>query len=268
MSGQPDPPSLLVWASWSALPAEDLAREECLLEEAAAGRPALYAYGWTRPVLVLGYGQKASEGVDLGYCEGAGIPVLRRATGGSGVYNDGDLSLSLALPADHPWSASIHDRYSVFVESIRRALSDLGVNTVRWRPGDGTPRRRSPICFEDHLAESLLLDGRKILGCAQVRRRRAVLVHGTVLFHLDAATQARIYGVDEARIEQAMASLPRAEGLTPRTLAETAFAALAEDAGLRAPTPTDPPPLPVALRPRLSDRRWVVLPGAPSARTP
>ncbi len=262
MSGPPDPPSLLVWTSWSAPPAEDLAREECLLQEAAAGRPGLYAYGWRRPVLVLGYGQKVSEGVDLGYCEEAGIPVLRRATGGSGVYNDGDLSLSLALPAGHPWAGSIHVLYSAFVEAVRRAVSALGVQTLRWRPEDGTPRRRSPICFEDHLAESLLLDGRKILGCAQVRRRGAVLVHGTVLFHLDSAVQARIYGVEKARIERAMAPLPQAEGLTPRTLAETVVATLAENAGLRPSSPADPPPIPEALRPRLSDPRWVVLPGA------
>lgn len=265
MSGQPDPTSLLFWASWSDPPAEDLAREECLLEEAAAGRPALYAYGWTRPALVLGYGQKAMEGIDLAWCESAGIPVVRRCTGGSGVFNDGDLSLSLALPADHPWAGSIHDLYAAFVNTIRRALSALGVEAVPWRPEDGTPRHRSPICFEDHLAESLLLDGRKILGCAQIRRRRAVLVHGTVLFRLDAAVQARIYGVEEARIARAMAPLPELEQLTPPALAETVAAFLAEAMGLSGAVPTGPPPLPDALRPRLSDPRWVILSGRMSS---
>lgn len=260
MPGQSDPPSLLFWTSWSAPPAEDLAREEHLLEEASAGRPALYAYGWLRPVLVLGYGQKTSEGVDLGYCERAGIPVLRRATGGSGVYNDGDLSLSLALPAGHPLAGSIHALYSTFVEAIRRALSALGVQTVRWRPEDGTPRRRSPICFEDHLAESLLLDGRKILGCAQVRRRRAVLVHGTVLFHLDAAVQARIYGVEKARIERAMAPLPATEGLTPARLAETVAPLIASSHGLSRLSSSAPPPVREDLIPRLVDPKWVLLP--------
>ena len=44
------------WFHWAGDPAEDLAREELLLEASSAqGRPVGFAYRWSSPALVLGY---------------------------------------------------------------------------------------------------------------------------------------------------------------------------------------------------------------------
>jgi lipoate-protein ligase A len=177
------------------------------------------------------------------------------------VLHQADLSASLSLPADHPWAKTIRGLYDGFVLSVQEALSSFGVQTDRWLPPQGTARSRSPICFEDHLAESLLVEGRKVLGCAQVRRRESALVHGTILFTLDPPTQALVYGVSEERIRAAMAALPHRLGLTAQTLAGRLAQILARNLSLQL-APEDAPALATPDEDEIS-RPWVILPEPP-----
>jgi len=254
-------PVLHWWHSHNNRPLSDLMREELLLDEASQGSPHLFTYAWAGPVLVLGYGQSPAGVVDLDFCGRKGIPVLRRSTGGTAVYHHGALSLCLCLPASHPWAQGIQGLYDAFVESVRAALAATGIRTERPAIGRPAPTVRSPICFEDHRTETLLLGGRKVLGCAQARRSRAVLVHGTLLFRLDAELQARIFGVPQARIEAAMGALPcpspgGALSLAPK-LARQFAAALASPLK---PEPAPPPLPPGAEEARESDLHWVIIP--------
>jgi len=245
------------WLAQEGDPAQDLAREELLLQAASeTGRPAGFLCRWSRPALVLGYGQEAST-VDLAACRRLGVPVLRRATGGTGVLYDGDLAISLALPSNHPWAATIGGLYDAFVESIRSSLTARGVSTERGT-GRASAGERSPICFEDHLAETLALGGRKVLGCAQARRREAVLVHGALLLGVDSALQAQAYGVSRARIERILGRVPPESYPSPEALAR----ALAQDLTFRLGEAvaefSPPPPLTVDLSARISDPKWVI----------
>lgn len=242
------------WLAQGGFPAEDLAREELLL--AAADRPLGFLYRWERPALVLGYGQEPST-VDLGACRRLGVPVLRRTTGGTGVLYDGDVAVSIALPAGHPWAATIGGLYDAFVESLRASLAAVGVTTER---GSGRARAgdRSPICFEDHLAETLAVDGRKLLGCAQARRREAVLVHGALLLGIDSALQAQIYGVPQERIEKILGRVPPGSYTSPDALMRALATDLSARLGEGAPRFSPPPAIDGPLAARLSDPRWVL----------
>jgi lipoate-protein ligase A len=250
---------LFWWSSWEGPSDDDLAREEQLLRRSAQGELGLFTYGWPQAALVLGYGQDPALGIDLAYCQERGIPVLRRRSGGAAVLHQADLSVSLALPAEHPWAKTIRGLYDGFVLSIQEALLSFEVQADRWLPPPGTARSPSPICFEDHLAESLLIERRKVLGCAQVRRRRSALVHGTILFTLDTATQARVYGVPEERIRAAMAALPPRPGLTIRSLAGRLAQILARNLSLKL-APEDAPALPAPDKDETA-RPWIILPG-------
>jgi lipoate-protein ligase A len=245
------------WLAQGGDPAQDLAREELLLQAASeTGRPGGFLCRWSRPALVLGYGQEAST-VDLAACRRLGVPVLRRATGGTGVLYDGDLAISLALPSGHPWSTTIGGLYDAFVESIRSSLAARGVTTERGA-GRAPAGERSPICFEDHLAETLALDGRKLLGCAQARRREGVLVHGALLLGVDAALQGQVYGVSRARVERILGRVPPEAYPSPEALARSLAQGLASALG-EAPAEFSPPPaLTDALAVRTSDPKWVI----------
>ncbi len=247
---------LLYYPDRSDCPGADLAFEEEQLIYAAAGEPILVSCSWAAPVLVLGYSQEAGS-VNLPACKRLGVPVLRRITGGTGVLHHQALSFSLALPRDHRWAASIAALYDGFAESLRLALSNAGHRLERGRGHGSEDGSRSPICFEDHLTESLLLQGKKVLGCAQARRRDAVLVHGTLLLGLDVPLQAAVFGVEAARINSAMAALSSPD---KARLAENAAHSLAEGAGLKLEVATAPPVVPARYLARYSNARWAPLP--------
>lgn len=175
-----------------------------MLERAAVGRCTLMLASWPKPVVVLGYAQPA-EDVDLAACRRLGLPVVRRVTGGTGVVHDRDLAVSLALPASHPWAGGIVSLYGRFLDVLEPALRAAG-SPVR-RPEKPSPARRdrSPICFEDRLADTLIVGGGKAVGCAQTRRRGGVLIHAAILCRLDASLVASVFGVDPERVRRNLA---------------------------------------------------------------
>lgn len=185
-------------------PVDDLAREAWLMDRAAEGRISVFLTSWEGPVVVLGYAQKA-EGIDLAYCRSAGIAVLRRLTGGTGVIHRGDLGVGLALPTQHPWARGIVGLYGQFLDVLGPALRSLGSKASRLEDPAHSSRVRSPICFLDQLSDTLVVDGKKVVGCAQTRRGGSVLIHAAVLLGLDAGLYARIFGVQAEDVEAGLA---------------------------------------------------------------
>ncbi|MBM4396642.1 MAG: lipoate--protein ligase family protein [Deltaproteobacteria bacterium] len=245
--------SIEVFRSFGGMPDRDLAFEEVQIARARGGAPSISLYSWGRPVLVLGYGQDPAS-VDLAACRALGVPVRRRVTGGTGVLHTGDLAVSLALPADHAWARGIRGLYGRFVDSIAASLHGLGARVEK--PADLPAGRpvRSPICFEALDRETLLVGGRKAVGCAQARRSGAVLVHAVLLLGLDADLQARVYGVTPDRIRAALAPVPVPDSCRP-LLPDALTDAITFAIGLR-PEPAVPPPLPPDLAGRYADPRW------------
>lgn len=212
-------------------PVEDLAREAWLLERAAAGEASLFLTSWEGPVVVLGYAQKPDE-ADLEWCGTNSIPVLRRLTGGAGVVHRGDLGVGLALPQEHPWAKGIIGLYGRFLDVLEPALTAVGGDVSRLAEPRRGSRVRSPVCFLDQLSDTLVANGRKAVGCAQTRRRGAVLIHAAVLLGLDVGLYARIFGVAEEEIRAGLA--PAAPGADPRVVGEAIAAELAKALGLEA----------------------------------
>jgi lipoate-protein ligase A len=208
---------------------EDLAREGWLIERAAEGEIGLLLTSWPRRVVVLGYAQ-APEDADLEWCRASGIPVLRRLTGGTGVIHQGDLGIGLALPQSHPWAKEIHGLYDLFLEALAPALRAVGARVSRLAEPRRASRVRSPICFLDQLSDSLVVDGRKVVGCAQTRRRGAVLIHAAVLLSLDAELYARVFGVPAEVVRAGLA--PAVSGVAWQDAAESVTRELASSLSL------------------------------------
>jgi lipoate-protein ligase A len=236
-------------------PDDDLAFEEVLLKRAAEGRLGAVTWSWPGPLVVLGYSQPASD-VRLEWCAARSIPVLRRITGGTGVVYQSDLAVSLALPIDHPWARGVHALYERFLAALATGLRSCGAE-VSPLPEPGRARRdRSPICFEDQLADTLIANGRKAVGCAQARRRRAVLIHAAVLLDLDPALYAAVFGVPPERVARALGGVGASEPLD--VVAASVLSAVAESLSLPA-VDRPRPELSDELRHRWSTERWAPL---------
>ncbi len=148
-------------------PAENLALDEALLEDAENGTGGQALRFWESPLTfaVLGFSRKASEDLDLAACERDGVPVLRRPSGGGTVLQGpGCLNFALVLRLDQdPELRTIQGTNSWVLGRIAAALQPAV-------PG-----------VEKRGISDLALNGRKVSGTAQRRKRSHILFHGTLL---------------------------------------------------------------------------------------
>jgi len=109
---------LLVPEVPSVDPAVQLALEEALVR---AVPPAPMLRIWQNETsVVLGRGQRLEREVDVTACAAAGVPVLRRASGGGTVFHDlGNLNITMAVPGRAPGLTA--DLTGLIAAVLRRA---------------------------------------------------------------------------------------------------------------------------------------------------
>lgn len=237
-------------------PSHDLAFEVEMLDRAAHGRCSALVTSWPGPVVVLGYAQKPGE-VDLEWCRANGIPVLRRLSGGTGVIHRRDLGVALALPNEHPWSEGIIGLYDRFLDVLEPSLVSVGARVERIAEPRRGSRVRSPICFEDQLADTLVVDGRKAVGCSQTRRKGGVLIHAAILLGLEPELYSRVFGVDGSRVREGLT--PAVTGVDWDVVAEAVLHRLAHELGSSLELRRRPDPAAEYLAPWGEDR-WSPVP--------
>lgn len=161
--------------------AHNMAVDEAIVSAVSAGQsaPTLRLYAWSPPCLSLGYGQKSSD-VDFPRVVALGWHVVRRPTGGRAILHTDELTYSLALPANHPLtSGDIVESYRRISDALLAGLNTLGLSTQAERK---THRREinSPVCFDAPSHYEITVNGRKLVGSAQVRRKGGLLQHGSL----------------------------------------------------------------------------------------
>ena len=236
-------------------PVEDLAFEAWMLDRAAGGQPCALITSWPGRVVVLGYAQPPEE-VDLAWCRRQGIPVFRRLTGGTGVIHAGDLGVALALPADHPWARGVVGLYDRFLDVLEPALGAFEPRIERKQDPRRAARVRSPVCFLDQLSDTLLVEGRKVVGCAQTRRRGAVLIHAAVLLGLGADLYARVFRIDASEVRRGLA--PAVPGGDWREIGRAVVDRVADALSLPSSYPPKPP-IDAAYTEPYNHARWAPL---------
>ncbi len=153
------------------LPGDDpkahLAEEVRLLSE--IGGEAQLLFYINRPCVILGRNNEESEWVFAKAIRDAGIPLLRRISGGGAVYHDaGTLNYSFVMARE------IFERVrgeakpmDYFRRVVIGALAPIGLH------------------LEAAWLSDINLNGRKICGNAARLTRRGVLFHGTILLTVD-----------------------------------------------------------------------------------
>lgn len=178
----------------------NMAVDEAILTEYIAGRvpPTIRFYAWQPPAVSLGYAQRAEEEIDFAACRRQGIDVVRRLTGGRAVLHDRELTYSVVVQADYPLlPPTITGSYRVLSGGLLAGLHLLGVEAHMVVPAAAyshTGRRlATAACFDSPSHYEIAVDGKKLVGSAQVRQRGVILQHGSVLLALDVAKVAGIF---------------------------------------------------------------------------
>jgi len=108
-------------------PAVNLALEEALVRAVPPG-PLLRIWQ-IEACVVIGCGQRPEREADLAACAAAGVPVLRRASGGGAVYHDlGNLNITMAVPG---WDPRLTGDLATLVAGVLRGLGLAPVMTER-----------------------------------------------------------------------------------------------------------------------------------------
>lgn len=164
-----------------ALGACNMAIDDAILSSVASGSnlPTLRLYGWSCPTLSLGYGQRAHE-ADRALLTAQGVQLVRRPTGGRAIFHADELTYSLALPIQHPLAqGSVVESYRKISEALLLALKSLGARVAAERSA-AAESPPSAVCFDTPSHYEIAVDGRKLVGSAQARRRDGILQHGTL----------------------------------------------------------------------------------------
>ncbi len=150
-------------------PAENLALDEALLEQAEGGgrpRETLRLWESPQPFVVLGRSSRVADEVDRLQCQQQGLPILRRPSGGASVVaGPGCLMYAVVL------SYEMRPQLQMITEAHRHVMQVL-VSALRPVVPDVAYRGTSDLALGD----------RKFSGNSLRCKRTHLLYHGTILY--------------------------------------------------------------------------------------
>ena len=160
-------------------PGENVALDEALLDAAEAGElgdDILRLWEPAQPFVVIGRSSRLADEVDSEACQAAGVPVLRRASGGAAIVaGPGCLMYGLILRYDGREHLRMLDQAHAHVlGAIAKALAPI-------IPG-----------IEHRGTCDLVVANRKFSGNSVRCKRDHLLYHGTLLHHFDLALVERL----------------------------------------------------------------------------
>lgn len=185
-----------VWWDDPADACTNMAADELLAAEAErSGGLVVRVYGWLPASVSLGAFQEIAAARGLAAI--AGVPLVRRPSGGGALVHGTDLTYAAAVPRNHAWSRTPHDLYDAFHAALVEELRGRGVAARRHEPGDrDTDRSERFLCFDRRSAGDVVVavpggtattDDPKLMGSAQRRLQAAILQHGSLLLRANPA---------------------------------------------------------------------------------
>jgi lipoate-protein ligase A len=182
------------WTLWLDLEGRpgfrNMAIDQTLLGRAAErGERWLRLYRWAPHCLSFGRHEPAARRYDRSRAEAMGLDTVRRPTGGRAVWHGDELTYAVALPAEG--LGGVREVCAEIHGMLRDGLRRLGVSAVAAGAGP-TLGPGAGACFSTPAGGELMLEGRKLVGSAQLRERGALLQHGTILLDGDQRTVAMV----------------------------------------------------------------------------
>lgn len=159
----------------------NMAMDAAILESVEGGMtlPTLRLYDWSPPCLSLGYNQPFSD-IDLNLLQYHGWDVVRRPTGGRAILHTDELTYSVIGPMSDPrLEGRLMDSYRRISKGLYQTLINLGLS-AEVHTGKNPHAHQEPICFENPSDYEITVNGKKIIGSAQARKKIGILQHGSL----------------------------------------------------------------------------------------
>jgi lipoate-protein ligase A len=130
------------------------------------GRNTLHLYRRDPPGVSVGYFRKIENDIDIASCNELGIEIVRRSSGGGSIYTDRN-QLIYSYISKKALGKNVGESFKLVSNCLIDALSEFGINASFKPPND------------------VLINGKKISGAAQVKKRKSYLIHSTVILTID-----------------------------------------------------------------------------------
>jgi lipoate-protein ligase A len=198
------------------------------------GIPVFRIYGWESPSFTYGVSQKPGNEIDIKKCALDGVGIAKRITGGGALLHHNEITYSLVCAKE-----DIGEPDGVFV-SYRRICSflisfyrSLGLDASFALEGEDFKKRCAPhsLCSASREKYDIVINGKKIGGNAQKRKRRAVFQHGSIPLSVDWGFMRRYLWSLPEDISSGVTTLTEELGRVPdkRILEEMLIDALAKE---------------------------------------
>jgi lipoate-protein ligase A len=194
----------------------NMAVDEAILEHVQAGPaaalPTLRLYAWDPACLSLGHAQPYADVNNPGLKE-RGWEVVRRATGGRAILHTDELTYSVTGSAGDPvLTGGVLESYNRIAQALLLAVKDLGLPVEMKEHAGDSPTSANPVCFEVPSTYEITVNGKKLIGSAQARKKEGVLQHGSLPLSGDLTRicQALVFENETARENAAQRLLGRA----------------------------------------------------------
>jgi lipoate-protein ligase A len=191
-----------------------MALDEAVFEGVQAGSTpsTLRLFAWLPACLSLGQAQPFSD-VDVARLRERGWDVVRRLTGGRAILHTDELTYSVIARSSEPRLAgSVLESYNRLAGALLAAVRSLGLTVEMTEHKKETVNGTNPVCFEVPSTYEITVNGKKLIGSAQARRKTGVLQHGSLPLEGDLGRicQALSFSDEAAREHAASRLLLRA----------------------------------------------------------
>jgi lipoyl(octanoyl) transferase len=157
----------------------NMAIDQALLERAHTSDEGwLRLYTWEPHCLSFGRHEPAARCYDRERMTAMGLDAVRRPTGGRAVWHSRELTYAVAIP--YRLFGSLQSAYLEIHRMLAEALRLAGL-PVSLAPRARVPGLEAGACFAEPVGGEIMKQGRKLVGSAQVRWKRALLQHGSIL---------------------------------------------------------------------------------------
>ncbi len=147
------------------------------------GENTLRFYRFKPSCVSIGYFQSANQEINMERCSAQEIACVRRITGGGAVFHDyhGEITYSIVL-REEEFPYGIEEAYEEICTCLVKALACFGLK------GEFSP------------INDVIVNGKKISGSAQTRKRGTILQHGTFMYSTDIKTLFSVLKVSSEKI--------------------------------------------------------------------
>jgi len=168
-------------------PYQAMATHEAMLIARARDKcpNTLYLEQYNSKSVFLGYHQAAEAELNLDYCKQNNIKVVRRMTGGGAGYMDPN-QLNFAVIVDR----MEYNIPSDFVQSYERILDGF-IEALKY----------FNLNAEFNPINDLIVNGAKVSGGCQTRKKNIILQHGSLLIDFDLDTAFKVLKVPKVKYE-------------------------------------------------------------------